>query len=223
MSHLTPALKSLLEQYRKGLSSAEADSFENEVHRRIEMLMAHLMTFDSGVSRGREVQRLVDNEVAAASNIKVSCQKGCAACCHLEVQITNDDAEVLRESLSNGLKVDLERLRELSERKRGDPLWRAGAAPMNRCVFLSSENTCRTYENRPAVCRKAAVISPAIDCSTIGAFPQPLMIPMAEIVISASLSIEGTRFGSLSGMLQDSLDKAALHEVPQEKAQDSEF
>lgn len=208
MSHLTPALKGLLEQYRKGLTPEEATSFENEVHRRIETHIAHLMTFEPGVARGREVQRLIDIEVAAASNIKVSCHKGCAACCHLEVQITGDDAEVLRESLNQGLKIDLERLQELSERKRNDPLWRAGVAPMNRCVFLSSENTCRNYENRPAVCRKVAVISPAEDCGTIGATPMPLLIPMAEIILSSALSLDDSRFGSLPTMLQHALDQA---------------
>lgn len=224
MSHLTPALKGLIEQYKVALPADQSASFENEVLRRIEQMMAHLMSFEAGVSRGREVQRLVDVEVAATSDIKVSCHKGCGACCHLEVQITNDDAEVLRESLLNGLKIDMDRLQELSQRRKNDPLWRAGAAPMNRCVFLGSDNACRTYENRPAVCRKLSVVSPAIDCATIGAFPQPVMIPMAEIIISAALSIEGAKFGSLPSMLQASLDQAkSLEADPTKSELDHQF
>lgn len=208
MAHLTPGLRGLIKQYQTVLNEHEATSFVDEVTRRIEGMMVHLMTFNPGVARGREVQRLVDHEVNAASDLKYSCKKGCGACCHLEVQITSDDADVLRESLSDGLKIDFHRLRELSERKTRDVLWRAGATPMNRCVFLGADNACRNYENRPAVCRKVLVSSPPELCEIVGANPEPIMIPMAEIILSAALSIEGTKFGSLATMLQASLDQA---------------
>lgn len=206
MFHLTPTLRALIAQHRATLPAETSRDFELDVDRELSRIQAHLLTFAAGVARGREVQRLIDAEVGTLRDSQFSCRRGCGACCHLEVQITNDDAAVLRESLREGTPIDLAKLRVLSERTKNDPKWRDGICPENRCVFLGDDNACRNYQSRPAVCRKHLVASHPIECETLGGHPVPVLIPMAEIVLSAALSVEGTRFGALSTMLQESLD-----------------
>ena len=99
MFHLTPTLKKIIEDYKLILNQDEHDSFVKEVMSRLEFYLEHFFSFEPGSQRGREIQRLIDNEVTQVNHIKASCHKGCGSCCHLEVQITADDAAVLIESL----------------------------------------------------------------------------------------------------------------------------
>lgn len=205
--HLTPMLKSILDTYKKNLSESEFISLELEVHQYIQQYKLLLLNKQSGVERGKELHRLINLQVESSSNVKVSCKNGCGACCHLEVQITQDDAEVLVEAIENGLDIDFDRLANLAERPHGDSIWKALNAPMNRCIFLSAENSCRVYESRPSVCRRHAVISPAEECGKHEGKVIPRLIPMAEIIMSACLQIEGAKFGSLANMLYSALLK----------------
>lgn len=203
----TPILLNLLAQYESQLTAREFQSFAEEVDRLLLQNFTHLGTFAPGIQRGREVQRLVDEQVLLSSNIKTTCQKGCGACCHLEVEITRDDAEILAESVLNGVRLDHERLRELSHRDRLDVLWKAGVSPMNRCVFLGHDQACRNYENRPSICRKHAVVSPVVECEKIGGQPVARTLPIAEIVISAAISFADNEFAALPKMLQKILNE----------------
>lgn len=207
----TPHLRNLLDQYKTVLKTEEFTSFEAEVERLLQFYTLHLAGFPNAVARGREVQRLIDEQVDASSHIQTTCQKGCGACCHLEVEITSDDAAVLEDSLRSGIVIDFTRLRDLSKRERLDDKWKAGATPSNRCVFLGADNACSNYENRPAVCRKHSVISPVEECEKIGGQPVPKIMPMAEIVMSAAVSQEGVEFAALPKMLQRLIDSRKGH------------
>jgi len=205
----TPQLNALLEQYQSLLPDDEFISFETEVHRLLIHYTDTLANLSPGAERGRRVHELIEEQNAASSHIKTSCQKGCGACCHLEVEITRDDANILADSIANGVKVDNLRLRELAQRVRLDAAWKLGFVESNRCVFLGADNACRNYRNRPTVCRKHSVISPVSECETKGGNPIPKLMPLAEIVMSAAVNQPGNDFGSLSKMLQLVLDERA--------------
>lgn len=210
MFHLTPTLKKIIEDYKLILNEDEHSSFIKEVMSRLEFYLEHLFMFSPGSDRGREVQRLIDNEVKQVNHIKASCHKGCGSCCHLEVQITEDDASVLIDSLLHGHRIDMERLKNLSLRKKNDPAWKERVTSNNRCVFLDGSQSCGIYEYRPAVCRKLMVTSPVEHCSKEDGSPTPIIMPIAEIVMSAAVTINGGEFDSLPRMLQRSIDQRAL-------------
>ncbi|MFM6927287.1 MAG: YkgJ family cysteine cluster protein [Bdellovibrio sp.] len=204
---MTPQLKSILKQYKDILSCQELISLENEVDRLLKHYLGILAELPAGVERGQKVYALIEEQEQLSSHIKTSCQRGCGACCHLEVEITLDDAMVLAKSLESGIEIDYSQLRSLSLRDRLDSRWAQGVVGSNRCVFLGTDNACRNYENRPTVCRKHSVISPAIECEKIGGQPRPKLIPMAEIIMSAAINLPGNQYGSLSKMLQRVLDE----------------
>ena len=203
----TPHLKSILAQYKDILSSDEVLSFENEVDRLLNHYLVILSELPAGVERGKKVHALIEEQEQLSSHIKTSCQRGCGACCHLEVEITLDDAIVLAKSLEDGVDIDRAQLRSLSVRERLDAVWTRGVVSSNRCVFLGVDNACRNYKNRPTVCRKHSVISPAIECEKVGGQPVPKLIPMAEIIMSAAINLPDNQYGSLAKMLQKVLDE----------------
>ncbi len=203
----TPQLRSLLANYKDLLAEDEFLSFEREVERLLAYYGEMLAQLSPGEERGRKVHALINEQEQLSSHIKTTCQKGCGACCHLEVEITRDDAVILANSLAAGLDVDFARLRELSLRERLDSAWAQGWVAGNRCVFLGADNACRNYENRPSVCRKHSVVSPAIECQKLGGQPVPKVMPLAEIIMSAAANQVENDFASLPKMLQRELDR----------------
>jgi Fe-S-cluster containining protein len=202
----TPQLRNLLSNYQNILAAEEFASFEQEVDRLLLHYCGLLAVLMPGQERGRKVHELLLEQEIASAHIKTTCQKGCGACCHLEVEITRDDAAILADSIAQGVIVDYPRLRDLSARVRLDKAWELGFVPSNRCVFLGPDNACRNYENRPAVCRKHSVISPVIECEKVGGNPVPKLMPLAEIILSAAANQVGNDFGALPKMLQSELD-----------------
>lgn len=203
---MTGGLRVFIEQYKQTLSEDEFRQLQNDIDAAMRLFAKDLLNHSAGVDRGRRVHQLLEAEISKVSNIATSCHKGCAACCHFEVEITKDDAEVLKQSLTPERQIDLERLAEQAKRPRQGAEWRAGKVTNNRCVFLGKDNACRSYEDRPSACRKLAVTSDPIECATPNGIPRPRVIPMAEILLSASLSCEGNPFGSLASMLSAALD-----------------
>lgn len=208
---MTPHLKAILSQYKEILSEEEFASFDREVSRLLHHYSDALGKLTAGAERGRQVHALINEQEELSSHIKTTCQKGCGACCHLEVEITRDDAIILADSLAagmaDGLPVDMEKLYLLSLRQRLDSAWKKGAVSANRCVFLGADNACRNYHNRPTVCRKHSVISAVEECEKIGGQPVPKLMPVAEIILSAAINQSNNEFGSLAKMLQTVLDE----------------
>ncbi|MFZ4404676.1 MAG: YkgJ family cysteine cluster protein [Pseudobdellovibrionaceae bacterium] len=217
---LTPHLKNLLEQYKNSLDEDEFLSFEKEVLRLFNDYSKHLSSFTPGLDRGQELHRLIDQQVSQSSDIKTTCKKGCGFCCHLEIEITSDDAEVLWQSLkSYPGTIDFNRLTKQSKRSRLDSKWAQGITADNRCVFLSNDQSCSNYENRPAICRKHSVVSPVVECEKLEGSPVPKIIPIAEIIMSAAISLPEIRFASFAKMLKSRIDAAAaIAKVPEQES-----
>jgi Fe-S-cluster containining protein len=204
----TQALKNLL-LYHQGQLSAEAyKELTDETARLIQVFSDTLEALKPGVERARKTHQLINAENAKNTHIKTSCFKGCGSCCHLEVEITRDDAELLAESiLEKKIAIDENRLKSLALRTRQDLAWQTGVSPENRCVLLDDEDVCRNYDSRPSVCRKHSVTSPASDCLTQGASAVATLIPMNEIIMSAVINLSQNEFGSFARMLSNALEK----------------
>jgi Fe-S-cluster containining protein len=119
-------------------------------------------TVDAAAARAQTVRmygRLatLQGEVIAQAKVTPACQRGCAYCCHLRVQVRPHDAFVLAEHMQTRFTAE-QRARALMRIEenllRIAPLTpeqhtRAGIP----CALLE-EGSCSVYEARPASCRK---------------------------------------------------------------------
>ena len=139
-------------------------------------------------SLGGEAQVLEQRRLLEAGQ-RISCEKGCAACCRMLVPISVPEAFALTNAIDqldqnerNRLlaKLDLAQqqlaragiLKQLSSlADSSEPLNDEAIEPLNRayyalrmpCPCLDNE-TCSIYADRPAACRELAVTSPATEC-----------------------------------------------------------
>lgn len=137
---------------------------------------------------GEEAQALEQGRAAEAGR-RLSCHKGCAACCRMMVPLSPPEAFALQryvgslppdrqarvaERVAQAKSVLLahglwHRLRDMGETTH--PPDDAALEPINRdyyalrlaCPFLEDE-TCSIYEERPAACRELLVTTPAEWC-----------------------------------------------------------
>lgn len=168
-------------------------------------------------SLGEEVQTLEIDHVREAGH-KLSCHKGCAACCRMLVPISAPEAFALAQSLDRLAPSERERLlskidvaqqqlaragilKQLSALSESpDPISDEAIEPLNQayyalrmpCPFLDNE-ACSIYDDRPAACRELAVTSPAADCQdmtnqTIRPVPVAVRISTALSLLWADLT-----------------------------------
>ena len=140
----------------------------------------------------------------------LSCKKGCAFCCHIEVQVTRDEAEVLAGLVREGIvEIDRDRLGRqaaLSDFEKGQTVKEAA------CVFLTSQNTCGVYEHRPMACRSYGVASPPQFCDT-ETYPDYDWI---EVAVSNKIEVVQTAMrnavhsGPLPNMLQKEFGRGRM-------------
>jgi Fe-S-cluster containining protein len=109
---------------------------------------------------------------------KVTCKKGCAACCRSMIPISQVEARRLRELVENLLARFADAVRRLDQagllgRLRSRDRWTDAENTKIQvqyflqgiaCPFLEDE-ACTIYRDRPASCREFLVTSPAENCS----------------------------------------------------------
>jgi Fe-S-cluster containining protein len=203
----TRVLKSIFASYKTSLTAEDYSDFEIHVSTLITNYINEFSKITPGVERGRYIHQLIETEILKTSHIATTCSKGCGACCHLEVEITNDDAAVLSQVVLDGASIDFTRLQSLSERPLHDQQWSKGPVTENRCLFLGVGDACTVYESRPSTCRKVAVTSHPRECSDPNGNLVPVTIPMAEIILSAALNLPDNNIGSLPKQLLKTLEK----------------
>ncbi len=205
MASSTPQLRATIAQLRQQLPPEEFESLLGNVRSLFEKFKAKLQEFAPGSDRASALHAMMDRELSAAGKLPVACREGCAGCCHYEVEITQDEAALLREVVQAGFPIDHERLAKQAARERQSPEWSRFWSRDNRCVFLGENGGCQVYASRPAICRKHLVTTPARACTTPGASVAPVQVLLAEILLSAATSLEGTKFASLPKMLAAAL------------------
>ncbi len=201
----TPRLRTVVEQQQAALAPADFADMMSQIRSIFEKYTSALETLEPGIQRALGLHQMMEREMKAVSSVAVTCAKGCHGCCHYEVEVTTDEAQVLRQLVLEGFSIDRGRLEVQAARERKSPEWLKFWSEANRCVFLDATGSCGIYEHRPSICRIHLVTTPAEACTTAGAQVAPVQNLLAEILLSAALSLEGVSSGSLSKMLQQAL------------------
>jgi Fe-S-cluster containining protein len=177
----------------------------------VQFVLKKLDKNHDSIKRARYVHRLVDevNEYINQDEKVKSlspCTVGCSACCHTQVSVTKEEAELLAQKVNQGYPIDQNRLSVQMATKNSSSAWYALTYEERKCVFLNDKNLCSVYEDRPSVCRTNAVLGEPSQCDTTnGVQPTRLVkTPEADLVIYASYlhSAEG---GTLPYMLSKAL------------------
>lgn len=200
---LTRSFKDFVSNFEESLAPEDFEKLLDSLDEGIVQAYDKIMTASTGVARARRLHELVEEEIRNDSSVKPTCLKGCSACCHLEVEITSHEAQLLASLLDNGYAVDEARLKAQSERLPQDPKWKEGLRnEENRCVFLGSDKACGIYEHRPAMCRRHAVSSPPANCETVDEKITVLYLPRVDILLVAASEDSDLRTGPLAKMLR---------------------
>lgn len=99
------------------------------------------------------------------------CKKGCNACCHIRVDVTDIEKEYILLSLNSQhrkiIKSNIKKIRknEVNRQK----LIRSGQTKHTLigkpCLFLDEEGACSIYETRPLACRNWFVLCDSAKCN----------------------------------------------------------
>lgn len=169
----------------------------------VQKVLKKLKKLSNYLKRARFIHRLIDEynqEIFSHSVVKKlsPCSKGCSACCHTQVSVTEDEAQLLVQKIREGIAVDRERMRKQMQSGDDAAEFYKLSFEDRKCLFLGSDGACRIYSDRPSVCRTNAVIGEASQCDTSSSI-QPLRLvktPRSDMVIYASF-LFSKRNGSL--------------------------
>jgi len=139
----------------------------------------------------------------------VSCKKKCSACCHTQVSITSDEADLLVSKIADGVFVDIQRLSRLSTCENDSSEFYKINYLQRACPFLEDNGLCSVYDNRPSVCRSNHVVSDPSFCESTDGKERPVQLLntyKADMVIMAQFK-SSRENGALPVMIIKALNK----------------
>lgn len=136
-----------------------------------ETLITHLNKIKNSLERARFVHNVVDEynqKVFSHPILKnfMPCKAGCTGCCHTQVSITQDEAELLAHNIGNGVEIDYKLLEHQASVGNDSLAFFKIPYKERKCVFLDEKGSCKVYKDRPSVCRTNAVIGDPAQCDT---------------------------------------------------------
>lgn len=166
----------------------------------------------------QEIDRYVKHKFSdLAVKNNVACREGCAMCCHTQVSVTDDEADLLAgkvvQLISQGEKIDISRLRRQADMQENDEQWYKQSYDDRKCIFLNDSNRCMVYEERPAVCRSHHVVGNVEQCSTQNGqvrAQQVLITHESNMVIMAAFML-GEKNGALAKRVWELLSSKLLN------------
>ncbi|MEH0860558.1 MULTISPECIES: YkgJ family cysteine cluster protein [Halobacteriovorax] len=160
-------------------------------------------------------ESLQDIIADADVNELISCRKGCSACCHTQVSVNRDEADLLAISiLEDGIKIDVEKLVKQSLKKDSTEAWFEQDFQDRSCVFLDENGACKVYFDRPSVCRTNYAVSDPSACDTSNGHYQSIRLlktKKPDLITIAAFNLSGEG-GALPHMLVQ-----AINRISQEK------
>ncbi len=179
----------------------------------VKIVGVKLKKMKNSIKRARYVYREVDEkmeELFEDSSVKklVKCGRGCHACCHTQVSVTQDEAKLLAQYIAEGVTIDWDRLAAQVEAKDSARAFYTIPFSQRKCIFLGDEGECRVYQDRPSVCRTNYVVSDPRLCSTAGGLEfkvQLLKTYQADMVVYAAFK-NAKRAGVLPSMIWRELE-----------------
>ncbi len=177
------------------------------------------------IERAKFVHEMIDHEMVELfkneSVMKLTaCKKGCSACCHTQVSVTSDEADLLAARVMDGAALNWANLHK--QKSSGDQFLEFMKIPFSdrRCVFLKEDQTCSVYEDRPSVCRTNAVVGTSEQCDTKNGQMQTQQILNtynADMIIMGAY-MSSSENGSLPNMLWKKLhEKSSIDLINLEK------
>lgn len=146
------------------------------------------------------IQKQVDDGIAELPQ-KISCKNGCGFCCHINVDITLDEAELLLERAKEiNYPIDWKMID--AQAQVGSENWKYLVPKQKKCVFLNEANSCSVYEYRPASCRKHMVLSDPKMCDgEVNPTGKILKVTNTYAEIIATGILNACESGSMGAML----------------------
>jgi len=92
-----------------------------------------------------------------------SCKKSCNFCCRIAVNISKEEAYLLRNEFKDIVNEKQSQLAIQKSCKTAED-WNKLSYKDKACIFLGDDGACRVYQYRPISCRKYHVASPAERC-----------------------------------------------------------
>lgn len=155
----------------------------NELYNHIsDFLLKEIVDKELSVSKGKEyikyLYKIGEEGTRPFSNY-TSCKRGCSSCCHIYLDCSAIEAELIREYLVKNFSEEevsilnnkiedtineLPNYKDVLEGNGGNELIKAFGNKHIPCIFLSDDNACSIYEVRPFNCRKLVSFSPASTC-----------------------------------------------------------
>lgn len=178
----------------------------------VQLVLKKLNKLHQGHKRAEFIHRMIDEaNQPVFDNPLVKqlspCKKGCTACCHTQVSVTEDEASLLANKIHSGeVVIDLDRLKVQMKVQNDSSAFFSLPYEQKKCVFLDAEGGCTVYADRPSVCRTNAVLGSADQCDTSsGQKPQRLVkTTEADLVIYASY-LHSKKSGALPHLLAKAL------------------
>lgn len=185
----------------------------------VKKVLKSLKKFSQSLRRARFTHKNIDEynkEIFSHPLVKSfsPCKMGCSACCHTQVSVTEDEAELLAHRVRGGVEIDEKNLLFLSEAGNDSQKFYAIPFAERKCLFLTSDGACRIYEDRPAVCRTNAVLGDAAQCDTRAGIQTTRLIktPKSDMVIYAAYMFSKNS-GALPYMLKLALEKESKRSI----------
>lgn len=124
------------------------------------------------IKRSEYVHKKIDKEIELlfeddSVQKLTQCKKGCSACCHSQVAVTEDEAIQLARIIENGQDINWTRLWVQAKAGNDMKSFMEISYDLRACVFLDQKGECSIYENRPSVCRTNYVVSDPQNCKAI--------------------------------------------------------
>ena len=116
------------------------------------------------------------------------CKLGCTACCHTQVSVTDDEAQLLVKLIEDGVEVNRERLSKQAAVGNDSAAFFKLKYQDRKCIFLRDSGACSVYEDRPSVCRTNVVLGDASQCDTSKGIKSTRLVktPKSDLAIYAS-------------------------------------
>jgi Fe-S-cluster containining protein len=144
---------------------------------------------------------------------RIACGKGCSLCCHTQVSITGDEAELLADKIISGdIEINFELLRKQAKVKNDSDLWYKLSHQERQCVFLNKDKLCSVYNDRPKVCHTNMALDTSKQCSTEDGKEKPIRMLITEEADMALMAgyIHAKSNGALPYMLAKALSKRKI-------------
>jgi Fe-S-cluster containining protein len=149
--------------------------------------------------------RLIDVKVAENIDSEmgkdVSCKKGCAFCCNMHVDATDDETDLLL-AYTKHENITIDKAKLKRQVNYGRENWHKQPYKDWSCIFADEKTkSCKVYKHRPASCRKLFVLSDAKLCDTRNPEQRIQWFAQTEVEAIASAALNATESDTLAKLL----------------------